>query len=160
MLKRFKRWLAPSSKQAEIEQPHQKWPLKEISIEEVKGAVARFAKEKADGIYLSVLIKENLALDYDLLAPYLKAIPKDPYYMSRETYEIFDEATTPHMIDQIQKAVDRYIDIEEKFPIEEGNANLKICYYKLRPYLKESPSFDTYLTTEENLITRKRPRQI
>lgn len=132
-------------------------PIEDVSIEEVKHAVAQFSKEKPDGVHLSVLIKEDLGIDYNLLAPYLRAIPSKVYFMSRETYEIFEDQSFAKSIDLIQKAVDQYIDTEGKFPVVDRNPEMKICYYKLHPYLTERPSFDTYLTADENLITWKKP---
>lgn len=132
-------------------------PVGDVSIEEVKQAVAQFSKEKPDGVHLSVLIKDDHGIDYTLLAPYLQARPSKSYFMSRETYEIFEDQSFAKTIDLIQKAVDQYIDMESKFPVVDRNPEMKICYYKLSPYLKDRPPFDTYLTADENLITWKKP---
>lgn len=155
MLALLKRWLG--FKKVESAPSIPALPIQDISLEEVKHAIAQFSKEKPEGVHLSVLIKEDNSIDYTLLAPYLKAIPSKNYFMSRETYEIFEDQSFAKSIDLIQKAVDQYIDIEGKFPIVDRNPEMKICYYKLNPYLKERPAFDTYLTADENLITWKKP---
>ncbi len=155
MLDLLKRWFG--FKKAESGSTMPALPIKDLSIEEVKHAVSQFSKEKPDGVHLSVLIKDNHEIDYFLLAPYLKAIPSKAYYMSKETYEIFEDLSFAKTIDLIQKAVDQYIDLEGKFPIVDRNQEMKICYLKLNPYLKDRPTFDTYLTADENLITWKKP---
>lgn len=156
MLELLKQWLGITKVEGKDET---KLEVKDISLQEVKRAVERFAKEKPEGVHLSVLMKDNQEIDYSLLTPYLQAIPKQPYFMSRETYEIFDEPTMPRMLDNVQKAVDQYINREEKFPLVDGNPNMKVCYYKLKPYLTETPMMDTYLTAEENLITWRKPME-
>lgn len=155
MIDFVKKWLGISRPPVVIEENGQ--PIRSISIEEVRRAAAAFAKEKPDGVHFSVLIKGDNEIDYRFLLPYLKAVPQESYYMSRETYEIFDDKDFAQTIDRIQRAVDKYIDFEGKFPIVDGNPEMKISYVKLQPYLKEHPSFETYLTAEENLITWRKP---
>jgi len=155
MLDFVKRWLGISKPPSIMEET--KVLKEEISIEEVRRAAASFAKEKPEGVHFSVLINEDNEIDYKFLLPYLKAIPLKTYYISRETYEIFEDKAFAQMIDRIQRAVDKYIDLEGKFPIVDGNPEMKIHYMKLQPYLKETPSFDTYLTPDENLITWRKP---
>ena len=131
--------------------------VRDISKEEVKKAVSMFVNEKREGVLLSVLIKEDNQIDYELLAPYLKGIPNNAYYMSRQTYEIFEDQAFVQTLDHIQEAVDSYIRDEKEFPIVDFDPEMRISYYKLTPYLKEKPEFDTYLTEDEHLITWKKP---
>ncbi|WP_164985017.1 DUF3939 domain-containing protein [Ammoniphilus sp. CFH 90114] len=155
MLNFIKKWFgSPNSPKPPVEV---QWPVKDISIGQVRKAAAAFLKEKPEGIPFSVLIKDDHEIDYTFLTPYLKAIPRQTYYMSRETYEIFEDRNFAKTIDKIQRAVDDYVDMEGKFPIQDGNPEMKICYMKLRSYLNDTPSFETYLTADENLITWRKP---
>lgn len=155
MLDFIKRWFGSQNPKSSLAQ--KEWTEEDITIDQVRKAASAFAKEKPKGVPFSVLIKEDGAIDYSLLLPFLKAIPRQTYYMSRETYEIFEDQAFAQMIDHVQRAVDEYVDAEGKFPIMDGNPEMKISYAKLRPYLKATPTFDTYLTADENLITRKKP---
>lgn len=138
---------------------HPPLPVKDLSLAEVQHAVHQFAREKPDGILMSVLINDHLEIDFTLLTPYLQCIPSRPFYMSRETYEIFEEADTPRWLDHIQRAVDRYMDEHREFPVWDYEPSMRICYFKLKPYLPQegTPPFDTYLTDEEFLISMEKP---
>jgi hypothetical protein len=153
MLRFLKKWFA---KEQDVEFAELDMPVVDMGIEELKKAIAQFAKEKPHGVLLRVLVKENNEIDYQLLKPYLRGLPKRSFYMSRELYEVFEEQVMACMVDQIQRAVDEYIQMEGKLPVIDYDPELKISYYKLQPYLKERPAFDTYLTPEENMISLKR----
>lgn len=155
MLSFLKKWLGFHEELPVLEK--HPLPVLDLSIDDVKSAVSQFGKEKPKGVFLSVLIKEDNELDYSLLAPYLGGVPAKKYYMSRETYEIFEDQSFAQMIDQIQKAVDRYVDEVGAFPVVDHDPQMKVSYYKLSRYLKEQPAFETYLTGDENLITWKKP---
>ncbi|MEW9668977.1 DUF3939 domain-containing protein [Ammoniphilus sp. 3BR4] len=155
MLDFIKRWFGSANPKPALTQ--KEWPVEDITIDQVRKAASAFAKEKPQGVPLSVLIKDDHGIEYSLLLPYLKAIPRQSYYMSKETYEIFEDQSFAQMIDHIQRAVDDYVEAEGKFPIMDGNPEMKVSYAKLRPYLKATPAFDTYLTADENLITWQKP---
>src|SRR5690606_21322940 len=82
----FKKWKEKSNTVKK-----ENYPVRSVSIHELRQAVENFAKQLKDGIHLSIIIKDDLTIDYELLGPYLKAIPEETYYMSKETYEIFPE---------------------------------------------------------------------
>ncbi|WP_226576811.1 DUF3939 domain-containing protein [Halobacillus litoralis] len=145
--------------------PHssEKEPLKrqDLSIHDVRKAVHAYADKKPSEVPLSVIIKEDLTLDYELLAPYLQGIPNKKYYMSRETYELFEEKDYELAleIDHVQHAVDEYIKQMQELPIIDTDPYKRISYYKLeRLYLlQKRPNRDFYLTNEEHMITYKKP---
>lgn len=138
---------------------HPPLPVKDLTLAEVQHAVHQFAREKPDGIYLSVLIKDQLEIDFTFLVPYLGCLPSHPFYMSRETYEIFEEPDTPRWLDLIQRAVDHYMDDHQDFPVWDHEPAMRICYFKLKPYIPQegTPPFDTYITEDEFLISREKP---
>lgn len=135
---------------------------KELSIDEVRKAVHAYADDKPTDVPLSVLIKEDLTLDYELLSPYLKAIPTQTFYMSRETYELFEEQYKELAIDLdlVQRAVDQYMQQTQELPIIDNDPYKRINYFKLErlQLLEQRPNRDFYLTNEEFMITYKKPK--
>lgn len=153
MLRFLKKWF---TKEQDVEFAELDMPVVEMGIGELKQAISQFAKEKPHGVLLRVLVKENNEIDYNLLKPFLRGMPKRSFYMSRELYEVFEDQQVACMVDCIQRAVDEYIQMEGKLPVIDHDPELKISYFKLQPYLKERPTFDTYLTLDENMISLKR----
>lgn len=133
----------------------------DLSISDVRKAVHAYADAKPSDVPLSVVIKEDLTLDYDLLAPYLKALPYKKYYMSRETYELFEEENKQLAIDidLVQQAVDQYMKQTQEPPIIDNDPYKRVNYYKLERLhlLQQRPNRDFYLTNEEFMITYKKP---
>ncbi|MBA2174539.1 DUF3939 domain-containing protein [Halobacillus locisalis] len=141
-----------------------KHPLetKDLSINEIRKAIHAFSDQKPAHVPLSVLIHEDLTLDYDLLAPYLHAQPSRPFYMSRETYELFEESDyeLAKEIDIVQRAVDEYMKQQQEAPVIDDDPYKRINYYKLKrlDLLHERPEREYYLTKEEFMITYKKPK--
>ncbi|UOR13184.1 DUF3939 domain-containing protein [Halobacillus amylolyticus] len=135
--------------------------VKDLSLGEVRKAVHMYADHKPSEIPLSVLIKSDLTLDYQLLSPYLDGIPKKRYYMSRETYELFTEENQQlaRDLDRVQQAVDQYMQLTQEPPIIEGDPYKKVSYFMLEGLglLSDRPERDFYLTNEEFMITYKKP---
>ncbi|MBB6454726.1 putative transcriptional regulator [Salirhabdus euzebyi] len=137
------------------------YPTRPISIHELRQAVQQYANTLQQGVPLSVIINDDLTIDYHLLAPYLKAIPEETYYMSKETYEIFEEKDKElaEHIDKIQRAVDQYKKQKGELPIIEGDPYKKVSYYKLESLnlISQRPDKTFYITKEEDLITYNQP---
>ncbi|MNW01796.1 hypothetical protein D3C71_1974850 [compost metagenome] len=79
--------------------------------------------------------------------------------MSRETFEIFEEADkmVPYYIDMVQSAVDNYINDTGKLPLLEDTWLPEVHYRLLHTerYLKETPPFPLYITEEEMMLTHR-----
>ncbi|MFC4403202.1 DUF3939 domain-containing protein [Gracilibacillus xinjiangensis] len=138
------------------------YPVKSISYDEVKEAVRQYSKTLPSNIPLKILIKEDRTVDFELLAPFLKALPDKEFYMSAETYELFEKEDR-HIalaIDKIQKAVDQYVAQKQELPIIDYDPYRKVSYYKLEQLnlITDRPDIDFYITEEEYLITRKKPQ--
>ncbi|WP_027956512.1 DUF3939 domain-containing protein [Halobacillus kuroshimensis] len=135
--------------------------VRDLSIHDVRKAVHTFADHKPVDVPLSVLINQDLTLDYDLLAPYLAGLPEKNYYMSRETYELFeeDDLDLAQDLDLVQHAVDQYMKQTQELPVIDHDPFKRINYYKLekRDLLQRRPNRDFYLTDEEFMITYKKP---
>lgn len=140
-----------------------KYPIKSISYEEIRDAIREYGKNLPDNVPLGVIIQDNLEIDYQLLAPFLKAVPKEKYYMSKETYEIFpeEEKHIAVAVDTIQRAVDQYVDIKKELPVIDDDPYRRVSYHKLEQLKlldeRPNPIIDFYITDEEYLITRKKP---
>ncbi|UOQ43487.1 DUF3939 domain-containing protein [Halobacillus salinarum] len=142
-------------------QANQALEKKDLSIHDVRQAVHAYADDKPQSVPLSVLIHEDLTLDYELLSPYLHAIPTKIYYMSRETYQIFEEEDyqLAKDMDVVQEAVDEYMKQTQEIPIIESDPYKRINYYKLEKLnlLPYRPNREFYMTNEEFMITYKKP---
>jgi hypothetical protein len=136
------------------------YPKRSVSMEELRKAIDQFAQSLKQGIPLSIIIKDDLTIDYQLIAPYLKAVPEEIYYMSKETYEIFpeDKKELALELDIVQKAVDQYMEITKELPIMDGDPYKQVNYFKLEKLnlLPERPKHKFYITDEEYLITYKK----
>ncbi|WP_071394690.1 DUF3939 domain-containing protein [Bacillus tuaregi] len=135
------------------------YPIKEVSIVEMRAAVREFACNMREGINLSVIINDDNSINIDYIKSYLKCIPTKSFYMSRETYEIFEEEEKEMAIysDVIQAAVDLYIDSTGELPVIKDNPYQKISYKKLSEWLEDPPDIEFYMTDLENLISHKKP---
>ncbi|MCA0986347.1 DUF3939 domain-containing protein [Guptibacillus algicola] len=135
----------------------------DVSLDDIRKAVGEFANQKREGISLKVLVLNDNRIDMTLLAPFLHGLPSTPFYMSRETFELFSEQDReiPLWIDRMQKAVDAYVRLEDEFPIIEGDPYYKVSFYKLekKALLQERPPFDFYLTSEEHMVSHRKPEK-
>lgn len=137
------------------------YPTINASLKDVKEAIHSFITKAPDGVRLSVLITDDHSIDTELLAPHLKGIPDQAFYMSKTTYEVFDhtEKDIPVWMDLVQNAVDDYFHLTGDLPIIEGDPLHKVSYYKLqgKNLLKEKPPIDFYITNQEFMITHRKP---
>lgn len=135
----------------------------DVTLADVRKAVGEFADQKREGISLKVLVLDDNRLDMTLLAPFLEGIPSTHFYMSKETFELFEEKDRmiPVWIDRMQKAVDSYISMEDDLPTIEGDPYNKVSFYKLekKSLLKERPPFDFYLTKQEHMVSHHKPKK-
>lgn len=139
----------------------QDYSVKDIPLTEVKRAIREYSSQLSHNFTLSVIINEDLTLDYSLLAPFLDGIPKQTYYMSKETYELFEEMDYQLAIDidTIQKAVDKYMTQKQTLPILENDPYKKVNYLMLEKLnlLSYRPNRDFFITNEEYLVTYEKP---
>ncbi|NWQ42355.1 AtpZ/AtpI family protein [Bacillus sp. EB106-08-02-XG196] len=139
------------------------WPAIKVTINDVHEAITCFAKDLPNGINRTILIKEDYSIDFEQLAPYIGGIPDKPYYMSKETYELFEEKekTLAPLIDKVQKAVHLYYKVNNRFPIKPYDSLHRVNYYQLLQghYLDEKPDIDLYFTDYDGLITHLKPNR-
>ncbi|RXJ00411.1 DUF3939 domain-containing protein [Anaerobacillus alkaliphilus] len=128
-----------------------------VSIEQVRQAVNEYADGLAKGISLRSIVRDDHSIDVDVLKGILKGIPNRPFYMSKETFEIFELAELPEQIDNVQKAVDQFIQENGEEPVIPGNADRKISYHLIRHYLHDEPIVELYLDKHDRMVTHRRP---
>ncbi|KGX92631.1 hypothetical protein N781_15000 [Pontibacillus halophilus JSM 076056 = DSM 19796] len=136
------------------------WPNREVSLHEVRDALRAFSDHLPQGVEMGTVINHDLTLNHELLAPYLKAVPTNTFYMSKETYELFEEKDYDLAVelDLIQQAVDKYIMQTKELPVIEGDPYRKVSFYKLESHhlLPERPNRDYFITEEEHMVTYKK----
>lgn len=134
-------------------------PPVDVTLPQIKQAVRQFEAEMPDPINRTVLIQEDNSIDMSRLKRYLGGVPQQNFYMSRETFEIFEEKDklVPYYLDLVQSAVDNYVNDTGKLPLLE-DAWLPEVHYRLlatEHYLKETPPFPLYITDEEMMLTHR-----
>lgn len=137
------------------------YPVIEITIERVRKAVREFSDQLPKGVYRTILVKDDNEIDFTQLADILKGIPSEKFYMSKETYDLFEESEKliPYEMDLVQKAVDQYVKEHKKFPILQFDPERRINYFELiqEHCLKAKPETQFYLTDLDGMITHVRP---
>lgn len=134
-----------------------------VSLEEVKQAVRKYEADMPEGINRKSLLQPDGSLDLRRLSRYLGGVSDQKFYLSRETYEIFEEADReiPYYLDLVQVAVDTYMEETGKLPVLNPNPPYQVDFRLLQTehYLKEIPPFPLYITDQEMLLTH-RPKQV
>ncbi|NQX46332.1 DUF3939 domain-containing protein [Paenibacillus tritici] len=130
-----------------------------VTLPQIKQAVRQFEEDMPAPINRTALILEDKSIDLNRLKRYLGGVPQQKFYMSSETYEIFEESDklVPYYLDMVQSAVDNYISDTGKLPLLE-DAWLPEVHYRLlstERYLKETPPFPLYITDEEMMLTHR-----
>jgi hypothetical protein len=153
------KWFSKKEKQAE-----KAYKVIEITVTDMRDAIRKWEDDQSKGVYRTILVKDDHSIDVSLLKPYLGGIPSGEFYMSKKTYEIFNEPEKDLAVylDIVQEAVDKYIQTEKKLPVIDFDRTYRLNYFLLesKGYLKEKPPFTFYLVPEEeNLISHKPPKK-
>ncbi len=140
-----------------------KWPTLESTLYDVRYAVKQFSDDLPKGINRTILVKEDNSINFDQLAPYLHGIPSKPFYMSKETFDIFEEKdkNIPPIIDKVQKAVNLFYKKNNTYPAMPYDSFHRVNYFQLLQdhYLDEMPSIELYITEYHGLLTHLRPQK-
>ncbi len=135
----------------------------DVSLEEVRLAIRKFSDNLPEGTYRTILVKDDYSIDFSQLTQYLKGIPTKKFYMSKETYDVFDETgkAIPEIMDKVQKAVDLYLKEHGELPLLQYDPLRKINIYQLTQdgYLDTVPDFDFFLTDYDGIITNIKPKK-
>lgn len=128
----------------------------EATIEEVRQAVNEFSLHLDNGISLRSIVLDTHEIDFELLHSYLGGKPVKPFYMSKETFEVFEDPDYPKEIDHCQIACDQYLLETGEEPVVQGDKTRKISYFKLKNYLVKKPSVELYLDPNDRMVTHRR----
>jgi hypothetical protein len=141
----------------------QDYPLIDITIDQVRIAVRQFSDNLPKGAYRTIIVLDDNSIDNKQLANILGGIPSKKFYMSKETYDLFEEneKKIPAEMDMVQKAVDLYVKERKEFPMLQFDPNRRVNYYQLiqENYLKSTPETQFYITDLDGLITHIQPKK-
>lgn len=139
------------------------YPVIDVSIEEVRKAVREFSDNLPKGVFRTILVLEDNSIDFKQIAHLLGGIPSKKYYMSKETYDLFEEneKLIPVEMDLVQKAVDQYVKEHKEYPMLRFDPHHRVNYYQLLQdhYLKTAPETQFYITDLDGLITHIKPKR-
>jgi F0F1-type ATP synthase assembly protein I len=137
------------------------YPIIDVTIDQVRKAVRQFSDNLPKGVYRSIIVQDDNSIDFKQLAHILGGIPSKKYYMSKETYDLFEEneKIIPAEMDMIQKAVDLYVKERKEYPMLKFDPDRRVNYYQLvqEKYLKSAPVTQFYITELDGLITHIKP---
>ena len=139
------------------------YPIIDVSLDQVRKAVRQFSDNLPKGVYRTIIVQDDNSIDFKQLANILGGIPSKMFYMSKETYDLFEEneKIIPAEMDMVQKAVDLYVKERKEFPMLQFDPNRRVNYYQLiqENYLKTTPETQFYITDLDGLITHIRPEK-
>ncbi|MEH7274463.1 AtpZ/AtpI family protein [Neobacillus vireti] len=139
------------------------YPIIDLTIDEVRKAIRQFSDNLPKGVYRTIIVEDDNRIDFKQLAHILGGIPSKKFYMSKETYDLFEEAEKkiPVEMDMVQNAVDLYVKERKEFPMLRFDPDRRVNYYQLIQdnYLKSTPETQFYITELDGLITHIRPEK-
>jgi len=139
------------------------WQVIEVTVEDVRKAVRVFSDQLPQGVYRTILVKDDHSIDFEQLAAIMKGIPSRKFYMSKETYDIFEEneKEIAITIDNVQKAVDLYVKENKQFPMLPHDPLYRVNYYQqLQAHcLDTQPDIELYITNYDGLVTHIKPKK-
>ncbi|WP_209124062.1 DUF3939 domain-containing protein [Alkalihalobacillus sp. BA299] len=132
----------------------------EVTIDEVRQAIKQCASDMPIGISLRSLVLDDYSINFELLKSILKGIPKQKFYMSKETFEVFEDAEKARTMDKVQVAVDQYIKEKHEIPVIPGDPAFRINYFLIKEYLHhEEPDYPLYIDPDDRLVSHRRPNR-
>jgi F0F1-type ATP synthase assembly protein I len=160
----------PEDKDSQVKNVSQKeqaeaknYPIIDVTIDQVRKAVRQFSDNLPKGVYRSIIVRDDNSIDFKQLAHILGGIPSKKYYMSKETYDLFEEneKIIPAEMDMVQKAVDLYVKERKEYPMLQFDPDRRVNYYQLvqEKYLKSAPVIQFYITELDGLITHIKPEK-
>lgn len=137
------------------------FPIVDVTIDQVRKSVRQFSDNLPKGVYRTIMVQDDNSIDFKQLANILGGIPSKNYYMSKETYDIFEEKDKkiPTEMDMVQKAVDLFVKERKEYPMLRFDPTRRVNYYQLlqEKYLKSAPETQFYISELDGLITHIKP---
>lgn len=132
-------------------------PIIDVTVDQVRKAVRTFSDQLPKGVYRTILVEEDNRIDFTQLTHIIGGIPSKNFYMSKETYDLFEEKDKliPFEMDIVQKAVDQYVKEHKEFPMLSFDPHRRVNYYQLiqERFLKSVPETQFYITDLDGMIT-------
>lgn len=139
------------------------YPIIDITLDQVRKAVRKFSDNLPKGVYRTIIVQDDNSIDFKQLANILGGIPSKKFYMSKETYDLFEENERKIAVemDMVQKAVDLYVKERKEYPMLQFDPNRRVNYYQLiqGKFLKAEPETQFYITDLDGLITHNKPEK-
>ena len=136
-------------------QQEQQYPILDISIEQMRQAVQNSAANLPMDISLRTLVNSDHSIDTNMVKSFLNGIPKQTFYMSKETFEIYEDQATAIAVDDVQRATDQYYQETGDYPVIPGTT--KVSYFLIKNYLKQEPTMELFLDPKDHMVTHRRP---
>jgi Protein of unknown function (DUF3939) len=144
-------------------QEAQNYPIIDVTIDQVRKAVRQFSDNLPKGVYRTILVQEDNSIDFKQLLSILGGVPSKKFYMSKETYDLFEEIEKkiPAEMDKVQRAVDLFVKERKEYPMLRFDPQRRVNYYQLiqENYLKSAPEIQFYITEMDGLITHIAPKK-
>lgn len=139
------------------------YPIVDVTIDQVRKAIRQYSDNLPKGVYRTIIVQDDNSIDFKQIAKILGGIPSKKFYMSKETYDLFEEneKKIPAEMDLIQKAVDLYVKERKEYPMLRFDPERRVNYYQLiqENYLKSAPETQFYITELDGLITHIKPKK-
>lgn len=139
------------------------YPVVDVTIDQVRKAVRQFSDNLPKGVYRTIIVQDDNSIDFKQLANILGGVPSKKFYMSKETYDLFEEneKKIPSEMDMVQRAVDLYVKERKEYPMLRFDPQRRVNYYQLiqENYLKSAPEIQFYITEMDGLITHITPKK-
>lgn len=139
------------------------YPIIDIDLEDVRKAVRQFSDHLPKGVYRTILVNDDNSIDFAQLIHILNGVPSKQFYMSKETYDLFEEKDKqiPVEMDIVQRAVDQYVKDKKEYPMLKFDPQRRVNYYTLlqEHYLKAPPDIQFYITDLDGLVTHIKPEK-
>lgn len=134
----------------------------DVTLPEIRQAIHEYEQTLPKGVNRTVLLDDRQEIDTKRLKSFLSGIPIQRFYMSKETFHIVPEKDREvvYEMDQVQRALDLYMDQEKKLPLRKFQNTLQLDLTRLREggYLKVLPK-RPYYVVDETLIVSLEPKQ-
>ncbi|WP_251125770.1 MULTISPECIES: DUF3939 domain-containing protein [unclassified Exiguobacterium] len=134
----------------------------DVTLSELRQAIHEYEQTLPKGVNRTVLLDDTQEIDTKRLKHHLSGVPKQRFYMSKETFHIVpeEERDVIYEMDQVQRALDLYMDEEKKLPLRKFQDALQLDLTRLREggYLKTLPT-RPYYVVDETLIVSLEPKE-
>ncbi|OLS33610.1 AtpZ/AtpI family protein [Bacillus sp. MRMR6] len=157
----------PNERQQKTQQESQievkEYPIIDVTLDQVRKAVRQFSDSLPKGVYRTIIVQDDNSIDFNQLSSILGGIPSKKYYMSKETYDLFEDKDKKIAVemDLVQKAVDLYVKERKEFPMLRFDPERRVNYYQLiqNYYLKSTPETQFYITDLDGLVSHIKPEK-